>query len=83
MDSPRFAALAPAAFVALVGCTGEEPAISAPPGPLGCAAGRELFRDACVDPAQRYEPAARVDHDNVAAYGDPLTQLNGRVQPGE
>jgi hypothetical protein len=54
----------------LAACSG-----SAPPDQTSCAAGQELFRGACVDPAQRYEPAQRIDHDNVIAFGDPLTQL--------
>jgi Copper type II ascorbate-dependent monooxygenase, C-terminal domain len=54
------------------GCSGGE---TAPPPPLTCAKGQELFQGACVDPALRYEPAKRIDTDNVSAYGDPLTQL--------
>jgi hypothetical protein len=48
---------------------------SSPPGTTACAANEELFQGACVDPAQRYEPAQRVDTDNVIAFGDALTQL--------
>src|SRR3954447_5139395 len=60
-------ALAP---LLLAACSG-----TAPPEQAGCDPGKELFRGACVDPAERYEPASRIDHDNVVAFGDPLTQL--------
>lgn len=40
-----------------------------------CPAGSERFDGACVDPSARYEPAERIDHDNVVAFGDPLTTL--------
>ncbi|MFS8068587.1 MAG: hypothetical protein ACMG6S_19695 [Byssovorax sp.] len=73
MNSSYLAVLLPTALTVLAGCAGDPAAPS--PDPLPCAAGQELFQGACVDPARRYEPAARVDHDNVAAYGDPLTQL--------
>src|SRR5262249_26532892 len=53
-----------------VGCSSNGPA------PADCAAGQELFRGRCVDPAQRYEPDQRVDEDNVVAYGDPLMELD-------
>ena len=71
MKSSLLATLLLAALAALPGCAGDSPS----PDPLTCAKGQELFQGACVDPARRYEPAARVDHDNVSAYGDPLTQL--------
>jgi hypothetical protein len=45
------------------------------PKPEGCAEGQELFRDRCVDPALRYEPEERIDHDNVMAFGEPITAL--------
>lgn len=70
MNSRLFAAHLLAALAVFPGCAGDPS-----PDPLTCAAGEELFQGACVDSARRYEPAARVDHDNVAAYGDPLTQL--------
>lgn len=54
-----------------LGCGGSD----SPEGPLTCAAGEELFRGRCVDPAARYEPEERLDTDNVSAYGDPLTQI--------
>lgn len=44
--------------------------------PLACLAGEEAFEGRCVDPVKRYEPADPVDHDNVIAFGDPLTQLD-------
>lgn len=44
-------------------------------GPASCPAGEEVFRGACVDSAKRYEPAKRVDTDNVVAYGGALTVL--------
>jgi hypothetical protein len=50
--------------------------------PLTCAAGEELFEGRCGDPATRYEPDERIDHDNVVAYGDPLTQLDPRSRRG-
>jgi hypothetical protein len=43
--------------------------------PMSCPTGEELFRGACVDPAKRYEPATRVDSNNVVAYGGKLTEL--------
>jgi hypothetical protein len=43
--------------------------------PPSCDKGEELFEGRCVDPAKRYEPDARLDGDNVVAFGDPLTQL--------
>ena len=42
---------------------------------LLCDGGEVLFRDACVDPVRRYEPAAQLDPDNVVAYGEPLQDL--------
>jgi hypothetical protein len=57
------------ALVAASGCTADPPALTCPPG-------REAFRGACVEPARRYEPQSPLDHDNVAAYGEPLTQLD-------
>jgi hypothetical protein len=40
-----------------------------------CPPGEERFRDRCVDPARRYEPAAPLDRDNVVDFGLKLTQL--------
>jgi hypothetical protein len=34
-----------------------------------CAAGEELANGACVESLRRYEPAERIDFDNVVAYG--------------
>lgn len=55
-------------------------AACAPPGTADvdqpCPSGTERFQDRCVDPAARYEPDERVDHENVVAYGDPLTRLD-------
>lgn len=55
----------------LTGCSQDEPG-----GPPACGAGEELYGGRCGDPATRYEPAERVDFDNVVAYGDPISQLN-------
>lgn len=52
------------------------PACDSAPDPLVCPEGEEAFRDRCVDPDARYEPATRVDADNVVAYGSPLTVLS-------
>lgn len=62
-------ALAPLALLALPACS------SAPPQTPMCAAGEALVQGACFDPAHRYEPAQRLDQNNVVAYGAPLTQL--------
>ncbi len=43
--------------------------------PVTCGEGEELTNGVCVDRAKRYEPAERVDTDNVVAFGEPLTQL--------
>lgn len=75
MNLPRASALILVALTSVTGCVAEAPATPIPPGPVTCAADQELFQGACVDPARRYEPKDRVDHDNVAAYGDPLTQI--------
>lgn len=70
MPAMRLASLAPLVSVALAACSS-----TAPPGTTTCPAGQEMFRGACVDPATRYEPAQRLDSDNVTAFGDALTQL--------
>src|SRR4051812_11057063 len=75
MIFPRVFAFALVTLPGLAGCVGDPPAQPTPPGPVMCATDQELFHAACVDPALRYEPAERVDHDNVAAFGDPLTRL--------
>ena len=75
MISPRAFALALLALPGLAGCGNYLRTETTPPGPVMCATDQELFHGACVDPALRYEPAERVDHDNVAAFGDPLVQL--------
>lgn len=36
----------------------------------------EIFKGACVEPMRRYEPAERVDNENVVAFGDPLTKIS-------
>ena len=64
--------LALALALPLAACSSEE---QAPAAPLSCAPGEEALRGRCVDPLTRYEPEERVDHDNVVAYGDPLTRL--------
>src|SRR5262249_31249442 len=78
-------ALACASVLALAGCFADDGPMGPPaaagspraPGPSGtvCADGEELFRGACVDPAHRYEPAARVDEGNVVDYGVTLQSL--------
>jgi hypothetical protein len=65
-------ALAPLALVILAGCTENASETSSP---VACDPGLERFRGACVDPARRYEPGKSIDQGNVAAYGDPLTEL--------
>jgi hypothetical protein len=75
MEFRRLIPFALATLTGVTGCTDEPSTDATPPAPTACAADQELFRGACVDPALRYEPAARVDHDNVSAFGDPLTQL--------
>ncbi|APR80242.1 Hypothetical protein A7982_05589 [Minicystis rosea] len=52
-----------------IGCSGEGTASTS------CTADQELFQGRCVNPATRYEPDARVDDDNVVAFGDPFTQI--------
>jgi hypothetical protein len=47
-----------------------------PSPPAACPAGEEHFRGRCVSPAARYEPEERIDHDNVVAFGEPLTRLS-------
>ncbi|WP_434041912.1 MULTISPECIES: hypothetical protein [Sorangium] len=54
----------------LSACAGLEPS-----PPAACAPGEELFRGRCVQPAARYEPEERVDHDNVVAFGAPPVRL--------
>src|SRR4051812_13872672 len=66
-------ALAPSALLILVGCTTQATPENQPL--TACAAGLELFRGACVEPARRYEPGKAIDQDNVVAYGDSLTEL--------
>jgi hypothetical protein len=63
-------ALAPLLLCALPACFEDDPLAE-----TSCTAGLELFQGACVDPAERYEPAQRLDQNNVVAYGDALTQL--------
>ncbi|MEP7119821.1 MAG: hypothetical protein ABJE95_02880 [Byssovorax sp.] len=75
MKLTRASAFVVVALTSVTGCSGEPPTETTPPNPTACAADQELVHGACVDPALRYEPAARVDHDNVSAFGDPLTQL--------
>ena len=62
--------VAPLALLAALssGCGSEEDL-------LLCGGGTVLFRDACIDPVRRYEPAAQLDLDNVVAYGEPLQDL--------
>jgi len=66
----RLRPLACALFVLPAACSQDDAA-----APLACPAGQEPFAGRCVDPATRYEPDERIDHDNVVAYGDPLTRL--------
>jgi Copper type II ascorbate-dependent monooxygenase, C-terminal domain len=44
-------------------------------GSTSCAATEELTNGKCVDPLRRYEPAERVDVDNVVVYGDMPSAL--------
>src|SRR5689334_17453850 len=46
-----------------------------PERPLRCAVGEAPFEGACVEPGRRYEPAERIDTNNVVAFGDPLQTL--------
>lgn len=59
------------ATVSLAGCSAGEP-----DAPVSCSEGLLLENGACIDPARRYEPAEREDHNNVVAFGDPLQTLN-------
>jgi hypothetical protein len=56
----------------LVGCSeGGETVAQGP-----CATGLERLHDRCVEPATRYEPDERLDHDNVVGYGPEPTMLD-------
>lgn len=59
----------------LSACTGQDPGGSSTSTEPTCDAGQELFEGRCVDPAKRYEPEARLDVDNVVAFGEPLTEI--------
>ncbi|MCK6592782.1 MAG: hypothetical protein L6Q76_34945, partial [Polyangiaceae bacterium] len=59
------------ATLSLAGCSSGEP-----DAPVSCSEGLLLENGACIDPARRYEPAEREDHNNVVAYGDPLQTLD-------
>lgn len=65
----------PSLIALVAGALGAACSDSAPDGGA-CAAGEVMFQGACSEPMRRYEPAARVDVDNVVAFGDPLTQLS-------
>ena len=73
----KLVACASVLLVLLTGCHGGGAPVgtSGMPGPPMCAAGQEMFQGACVDPAERYEPAQRLDTNNVVAEGT-LTQLH-------
>ena len=75
MSVPRSVILPAASLLLVVACS---PLDSPDPeGPvLTCAIGEEAFEGRCVDPAARYEPDARIDTDNVVAYGDPPSRLS-------
>ena len=56
-------------------CGADEERATVPLATPSCSAPLEPFGGRCVDPRSRYEPDARVDFDNVRAYGDPLSRL--------
>src|SRR5580704_11846457 len=70
---------ASALLLVLAGCGDEAlvQATQAPPAPCE----QELFRGACVDPAERYEPAQRLDTNNVVELGEPLQILKLPAPP--
>jgi hypothetical protein len=69
----RITLLVPILFV--LGCSSGETPAGTGPGEVICTGELEAFEGRCVDPMARYEPEERLDHDNVVAYGDPLTEL--------
>lgn len=71
----RRVAVVALSVVAVGGAIGACKAGDPSDSPLVCGDGEEVFRGACVDPDARYEPAERLDTDNVVAFGDPLTVL--------
>jgi Copper type II ascorbate-dependent monooxygenase, C-terminal domain len=75
MFAQRSVILPAAALSLLTGCSPLEP-LAPDAAPIVCSAGQEPFEGRCVDPAARYEPDARIDVDNVVAYGDPPSRLS-------
>jgi hypothetical protein len=60
------------ASLSLFGCSSSASTVPGAP----CAEGLSLEEGACVDRVRRYEPAERVDENNVVAFGDPLQTLD-------
>jgi hypothetical protein len=58
----------------LAGASGCSPDVGV--APASCEPGLVLAGGACVEPARQYEPSSRVDHDNVVAFGEPLSVLS-------
>lgn len=59
-------------MLVVAGCSGEgtDQGSGLASGPLDCAAGLVAHGGTCLDPILRYEPADRLDFDNVVAYGE-------------
>lgn len=64
------------AFVACTGTTPETTSTTTADATVPCPSGTEELDGRCVDPGARYEPEERIDHDNVVAFGEPITQLD-------
>jgi hypothetical protein len=70
--SSSASAIAAASLLNLLGCS----SIVATDRIVTCEKGSLLQDGACVELARRYEPAERVDADNVVAFGEPLQTLD-------
>lgn len=57
--------------LALAACSGTDSGTA----PATCGAGHEIVGSACVESLRRYEPADRIDVDNVVSYGDAPKDL--------
>lgn len=55
------------------GCADEEAATLSQP--LVCAENELSQGGRCIDPSKRYEPAQRLDTDNVSAFGEPFQTI--------